>query len=175
MKPHLHLGAKAALANIIGPSSMDRIDRNVDSILASASAAVLERAMDAHSGLENATHRSIRGNHYWELMRFDCFVDESLSVSVVEINMSPNQWPHNPGKGEVPYDDTSWRHKLQDDVLLEVAAWASTGFLREDAERRGGDVATGFREVWRGEKSLPEPAHLRGPNRSLPHRRRYFP
>merc|ERR1712187_553930 len=114
MGEHVALGAHGALRAAIGHSTMERIDASVASVVANVSAGVLDHI---HHGVSQYPRG---GNHFWELMRFDMLVDEHLDVWVVEINMSPNMWPH---QEEDEHDDVKWRSRLQDSTLSEVAAW----------------------------------------------------
>merc|ERR550532_3990891 len=92
------------------------------------------------------------GGHFWELMRFDCLVQEDLSVWVVEINMSPNMWPRPPLRGEARRDDTAWRSQLLNQTLLEVGAWALSGpAAAEGPPPPAADGGPSWHEVWRGE------------------------
>lgn len=150
LQRNAHLGAKNALRNAVGADRIAEVDKKVGDIIARTMAGIIDRVAEAAAQWPGGAVQ------HFEMIRFDCFVDQDLSVSVVEINMSPNMIAHTPRKGEATFDDVTWRNKLMDDALYEVASWLSGGSLREDLVRKGND-STRFSEVYRGVSSRAVP------------------
>lgn len=130
------LGAKAALGLAIGQERLAAIDRGIAAIAANISKEALLRSADAIARYGRS------GNHFWELVRFDCLVQVDLRVWVVEINMSPNMIPHHTSNEGTPHDDATWRSLLMDTTLAQVASWATEGSAFQ--------VLPGFTEAWSG-------------------------